>query len=151
LESKGKPDIPFFFERSSLGITSSMGKNKQDMFLGARGHLFQMARKLRRRETQAEKVLWSKVCSNQLGAKFRRQHPLYDYVVDFYCHSHALVIEVDGPVHDNSEAKFNDSVRSKALEKFNVEVMRFTNDEVLLDIEEVMRKIKCYLDNYDNP
>ena len=44
------------------------------MFLGASGHLFEMARKLRRQETQAEKLLWSKVSSNQLGAKFRRQH-----------------------------------------------------------------------------
>jgi len=142
-----------FFERSPLGITSSPGfamkKIKHDMFLGASGHLFEMARRLRRQETQAEKLLWSKVSSNQLGAKFRRQHPLYDYVVDFYCHSHGLVIEVDGPVHDNNDAKFDDSVRSKAFEEFNIEVMRFTNDEVLLDIEEVMRKIKCRLDKYD--
>src|SRR5688572_21693504 len=140
-----------FFERSPLGITSSMKKNKHDMFLGAGGHLFEMARKLRRQETQAEKLLWSNVCSNQLGAKFRRQHPLYDYVVDTYCHSHDLVIEVDGLVHDNNEAKFNDSVRSKAFEEFNIKVMRFTNDEVLLDVEAVKQKIKSYLDKYNKP
>jgi cyclase len=141
-----------FFQSSPLSITSSPGfvmkKIKHDMFLGAAGHLFEMARKLRRQETEAEKFLWSKLCNNQLGVKFRRQHPLYDYVVDFYCHSHGLVIEVDGPVHDNNEAKFDDSVRSKAFEEFNIEVMRFTNDEVLLGIEEVIGRIKCYLDNY---
>lgn len=121
------------------------------MFLGAGGHLFEMARMLRRYETQAEKFLWSRLCSNQLGVKFRRQHPIYDYIADFYCHSRGLVVEVDGPVHNHKEAQFDDSVRSKAFEEFNIEVIRFTNDEVLLDIEEVIRKIKYHLDKYDKP
>ena len=59
------------------------------------------------------------------------------------------MIEVDGPTHDNNNAKFDDSVRSKAFKEFNIEVLRFTNDEVLLDIDEVMRKIKCQLDKYE--
>ena len=153
LQSKGKPDIFFFFERSRFGITSSsllvMKKIKHDMFLGAGGHLFEVARMLRAQETAAEKFLWTRLRNKQLGVKFRRQHPLYDYVVDFYCHSHDVVIEVDGPVHDKDNAKFDDSVRSKAFEEFNIKVLRFTNDEVLFDIEEVIRKIKCYLDKSD--
>ena len=126
-----------------------MKKIKHDMLHGAGGHFFEVARNLRAQETAAEKFLWTRLRNKQLGVKFRRQHPLYDYVVDFYCHSHDVVIEVDGPVHDKDNAKFDDSVRSKAFEEFNIKVMRFTNDEVLFDIEEVIRKIKCYLDKSD--
>ena len=69
---------------------------KDKLFLGANKFLFDMAGQLRRDETKAEKLLWSKLRNKQLGVKFRRQHPLYSYIVDFYCHSHRLVIEVDG-------------------------------------------------------
>ena len=78
----------------------------------------------------------------QLAVKFRRQHPLYEYVVDFYCHSHRLVIEVDGPVHNIEGANFNDSIRSEAFKEFKIEIIRFTNNEVLFDIENVDRKNK---------
>ena len=94
------------------------------MYLGANGYLFEIARDLGARETEAEKFLWSRLCSNQLGVKFRRQHPIYYYVVDFYCHSHRLVIEVDGSVHKSNEAQFDDSVRSKGFEEFDITVMR---------------------------
>jgi len=118
------------------------------MFLGAGQHLFEMARILRRQETEAEKYLWSRICAIKLGVKFRRQHPIYDYVVDFYCHSHRLVIEVDGSLHNSKEASFDDGVRSKAFKEFNITVMRFTNNDVLFAIEEVLREITCYLDEY---
>ena len=127
-----------------------MKKVKYDMFLGAGGHLFEMARTLRRQETEAERVLWTKLCKQQPGVKFRRQHPIYNYIADFYCHSHRLVIEVDGPVHNTTEAKFDDSLRTKAFEEFGITVIRFTNEEVLHDVEEVIRKIKWHLDNYQN-
>ena len=125
-----------------------MKKIDHDMFLGAGGHLFEIARNLRAHETQAEQFLWSRLCSNQLGVRFRRQHPIYDYVADFYCHSHRIVIEVDGSVHNSDQASFDDSVRSRAFEEFNIKVMRFTNNDVLFAIEEVIRKIKFYLYEY---
>jgi cyclase len=118
---------------------------KRDLFLGAYGYLFEMARRLRRNETEAEKLLWSKLCTIQLGVKFRRQHPLLEYVVDFYCHSHRLVIEVDGSVHNRRCAIFDDSVRSQALKEFNIEIIRFTNNEVFLDIESVLERIRVQL------
>ena len=118
------------------------------MFLGATGHLFEMAKRLRLNETEAEKLLWSKLCNKQLGVKFRRQHPLYEYVVDFYCHSHRLIIEVDGPIHSTKEANYDDNVRSQAFKEFKIEIMRFTNDEVLLDIENVTEKIIDHLNNH---
>jgi cyclase len=129
------------------GLLAAMKKIEYDMHLGAGPHLFEIARILRAQETDAEKFLWTKLCNKQLGVKFRRQHPMYDYVVDFYCHSHRLVIEVDGPVHTTVEAKFNDSVRSRAFEEFQIEVMRFTNEEVLQNIEDVVSRIKSYLGN----
>ena len=64
----------------------------------------------------------------------------YSYVVDFYCHSHRLVIAVDGPVHSDKEAEFNDGVRSNAFKEFNIEVMRFSNDEVLFETAMVLQK-----------
>jgi cyclase len=125
-----------------------MSNYKDNLFLGADGNLFDMARRLRRHETKAEKFLWSKLCNKQLGVKFRRQHPLYTYVVDFYCHTHRLIIEVDGAIHNTKEANFDDSVRSHAFEEFKIEMIRFTNDEVLFHIENVLKKIKFYLNNF---
>jgi len=115
------------------------------LFLGADGHLFEMAKQLRRYETEAERLLWSRLCNKQLGVKFRRQHPLCSYVVDFYCYSHKLVIEVDGPIHETVEVNLNDNARSQALREFNIEVLRFTNDEVLFNMENVLEKIKSHL------
>jgi len=121
---------------------------KHDMFLGDDGYLFEKARQLRGHETEAEKLLWSKLCKKQLEVKFRRQHPIYTYVVDFYCHSHRLIIEVDGPIHETMEAKFNDSVRSEAFREFNIEILRFTNNEVLSDIEAVIQQIRIHLSKH---
>ncbi len=118
------------------------------MHLGASGNLFAMARQLRLQETEAEKRLWCRLRNNQLGVKFRRQHPIYTYVVDFYCHSCGLVIEVDGLVHSTKESEFNDSVRTKAFTEFNIEVIRFTNYEVLFDIETVLDKIKTSIKKF---
>jgi len=125
-----------------------MSGYKDNLFLGADGNLFNMARRLRHHETKAEKLLWSKLCNKQLGVKFRRQHPLYSYVVDFYCHSHGLIIEVDGLIHNTKEANFDDRVRSQAFKEFKIEILRFTNDEVLFDIENVLQKIRLHLNNF---
>jgi len=135
----------FILTQSTLSVLENI---THYMFLGAGGHLFEMARKLRAEETQAEKFLWTRLSNKQLGVKFRRQHPVYEYVVDFYCHSQRLVIEVDGPVHNTGEAKFDDKVRSQGFEEFQIEVLRFNNEAVLLDIEEVIKKIIWHLDNY---
>jgi len=131
-----------------MSSLQDMKDYKRDLFLGADGYLFEMARLLRRNETEAEKLLWSKLCHKQLAVKFRRQHPLYEYVVDFYCHSHKLVIEVDGPVHNIAGANFNDSVRSDAFQEFKIEIIRFTNNEILMDIEDVIERIRIHLNKH---
>ena len=71
-------------------------KNTEKMFLGASKVIFQRAEVLRNSQTASEKVLWEYLRAKPLGHKFRRQHPLFAFVVDFYCHSLKLAIEVDG-------------------------------------------------------
>ena len=112
------------------------------MFLGASPDLFWFAKQLRLQETEAEKLLWSRLSRKQLGVKFRRQHPIYSYVADFYCHSHKLVIEVDGPIHDSEENTFNDKIRTCGFNEFNIKVLRFTNNQIFSDIETVLETIK---------
>jgi very-short-patch-repair endonuclease len=115
---------------------------KHEMFLGANPKLFAIARELRLDETEAEKLLWSKLSHKQLGVRFRRQHPIYSYVVDFYCHSHRLVVEVDGPIHETEENKSYDASRTEGFREFDIKVLRFTNKEVIDDVERVIEIIK---------
>ena len=73
--------------------------------------------------------------------KFRRQHPISIYIADFYCHKIKLVIEIDGSIHDSEEAKLNDKRRQQDLEDLNLMVIRFTNDQVKNEIENVIEMI----------
>lgn len=101
------------------------------------------ARILRARQTPAEAALWERLRKKQVGGvRFRRQHPLYGYIVDFWCPSHSLVIEVDGWFHrTNKKQARADNERTAALGSKGVLVIRFMNDEVLNDIEAVVREI----------
>ena len=118
---------------------------EKKMFYGASNLLFEKARALRNNMTQVELVLWEYLRQRPLGFKFRRQHPLGIYIVDFYCHKVKLVIEVDGNIHDVEEVKMNDVVRQKQIEAEGITVMRFSNDEVLKSMETVIQKINILL------
>ena len=98
------------------------------------------ARELRRDMTPAEKVLWEELRANKLGVHFRRQQVIAGFIVDFYCHKTALVVEVDGDVHDLQQEE--DARREKALSALGLMVVRFKNDEVLKDLSAVVGKIK---------
>lgn len=115
------------------------------MFHKASPLIFERATALRDRMTRAENVLWEHLNNKQLGVKFRRQHPLANYIVDFYCHKLKLVIEVDGGIHDLEENKRLDAERQKNIEDLGITVIRFSNNEVLYKIEEVLNKIKSYI------
>lgn len=78
---------------------------KENMFYGAGSLIFKRVVELRNRMTHAEQILWDELRINEWKLKFRRQHPISLYIVDFYCHRLKLVIEVDGSIHDNEEAK----------------------------------------------
>ncbi len=98
------------------------------------------AKELRRNMTPAEKILWNEVCANKLGVHFRRQQIIAGFIVDFYCHKSALVIEVDGDIHDLQ--KEADAQREKAFSELGLRIVRFRNDEVLKNLSEVVEQIK---------
>ena len=102
--------------------------------------LRQRARELRKEQTPAESHLWSALRGRVLGGyKFRRQHPIGTLIVDFYCQEVRLVIEVDGPVHNRQ--KEYDAIRTTWLEEHGYCVIRFTNEEVLNNLEQVLERI----------
>ena len=84
---------------------------------------------------------------NFKGYKFRRQHPILIYVVDFYCHKLKLIIEIDGPIHDSEKAKQYDKKRQRHLEDLNLAVLRFTNDQIKNQIEFVIENISSFIKN----
>ncbi|OIR12201.1 hypothetical protein GALL_64530 [mine drainage metagenome] len=112
------------------------------MHKGALNVLYQRARELRNNSTVAEDILWGYLKTKPHGYKFRRQHPYAIYILDFYCHSLKLVIEVDGNIHNEIEVKNNDEIRQKHLEQDMLHVIRFTNEEILNDLALVIKKIE---------
>jgi len=115
----------------------------EGMWKGAPSDSFSKAQFLRRNETIAEKLLWEKLRNNQLeGLKFRRQHPVNIYIADFYCHKFKLIIELDGDYHDQEEQKQKDEVRTEVLRLNDLKIIRFKNEEVEQDINQVLTTIK---------
>ena len=113
-----------------------------------------VAKKLRRNATVGERMLWFRLRNRKLdGHKFKRQHPIGRYVVDFVCTDKKLVIEVDGSSHFNDEARERDGRRQKWLEDNGYIVMRFRGDEVKNDIMSVLERIrvKCGILPSHNP
>jgi len=97
---------------------------------------------LRQELTQPEKILWAELRNRKLnGLKFRRQHPIDKFVLDFYCHERKLAIELDGSIHDGKLNKEYDEARTAMLGGLGIYTLRFRNDEVINNIESVLRKI----------
>ena len=111
---------------------------KREMFYKSDPLIFSKARELRKKPTPAEQTFWLRLKEIFPEYKFRRQHPISIYIADFYCHKLKIVIEIDGSIHDSEEAKLNDKRRQQDLEKLNLTVIRFTNDQVKNEIESVM-------------
>lgn len=85
-------------------------------------------------------ALWHEVRANKLGIRFRRQQIIQGFIVDFYCHNSALVVEVDGDIHDLQQEE--DVRREKALSALGLKIVRFRNDEVVRDVSAVVGRIK---------
>lgn len=104
--------------------------------------LIEFARLLRQTATDAECVLWSCLRDRKMnGCKFRRQHPVRPYVLDFYCHALQLGVEVDGGQHYSDAGLRNDAVRTDYLQRQGIRLLRFTNHDVLTNLEGVLRSI----------
>ena len=104
--------------------------------------LKEYARHNRREMTQSETVLWQALRREFRGIKFRRQHPIGDYIADFLCLTEKLVVEVDGAYHSEPQQQQEDQWRTEFLQDKGYKVIRFTNEEVNTDIKGVIRRIK---------
>ena len=127
-----------------------MNKNKpyhdSSMWKGAKSDLFSKAINLREKMTVTEVVIWKTLKNKQLlGHKFRRQHPVNHFIVDFYCHKLKLVIEIDGEYHTQKEQIKLDQERTKILEFQGLKVIRFSNEEVNNNISKVLEEIKNHI------
>lgn len=104
------------------------------------------ARSLRKNMTKAEIILWSRLRSKKVkGFKFRRQQPIFEYVVDFYCHELKLIIEVDGEIHDLSEISKIDSKRDNILKINGYQIIRLSNREIETEIDASINKITTFI------
>ena len=110
-------------------------------------HLLKRSRALRRKQTAAEYRLWSLLRGKKLGGyNIRRQHVILNYIVDFFCFSEKLIIELDGPIHNTQKARDYDQRREELLKANGYRVLRFKNAEVLQNEEKVISTILQALD-----
>lgn len=127
-----------------------MGDAGWNMHYGASPKLFDLAGELRAKMTTAELILWNIIKVNEWHLKFRRQHPISNYIADFYCHQIKLVIELDGGYHENKEVKIYDAAREKEIKKLGINIIRFKNDEVLNHLENVLNKLNSVVADLKN-
>jgi len=117
-------------------------KKSELLHQGANAIIFKNAHELKEQLTPTEKILWNCLRSKRLnGLKFRRQHPVLHYIADFYCHEANLIIEIDGGIHNEPHKKESDEARTNTLKECGITVLRFTNDDIVYDLNAVLNKI----------
>lgn len=109
--------------------------------------LREYARINRKNATLAEQYLWEHLRGKALGVEFLRQHVIGDYIVDFVSRHEGLVIEVDGGYHSEPQQQTDDAIREKYLVERGYHVMRFSNEEVLFNLKNVIEQITSYFEN----
>ncbi|TAL59768.1 MAG: DUF559 domain-containing protein [Bacteroidetes bacterium] len=120
------------------------------MFYKASPLIFKKAEELRSNLTPAEDMLWNYIGQGQLGIKFRRQHPASIYILDFYAHRIKLALEIDGSIHANEDVKHNDEKRQSHLESLGIHFLRFSNQQVLTQLDSTLDSIKITILTYSN-
>ncbi len=105
------------------------------------------AKENRKNQTEAEKIFWEAVRDKKLGWKFRRQHAIDDFIVDFVQIDQKLVIEIDGEIHNSPENQEYDLMRTQFLKEKGFKVLRFTNDEIKNNLDEALSKVHQELSN----
>ena len=102
--------------------------------------------------TRAEIILWSRLRERKInGYKFRRQQPILDYIVDFYCPELKLIIEADGEIHSLNENSEYDLKRDNILKINGYHIIRFTNFKIETDLDSIINKIKLYINDILSP
>lgn len=109
-------------------------------------YLLELIREFRKNPTDAEKLMWECLRARRLNSfKFRRQHPIGRYVVDFYCHDAKLVVEIDGDIHDVPDQMEYDQIREAELNALDLTLLRFRNERILNETQKVLEEIASYL------
>ncbi|MDN3725269.1 DUF559 domain-containing protein [Aequorivita sp. SDUM287046] len=106
-------------------------------------HLKSLARELRKKMTPSEKLLWDVIRKKSLGVEFHRQVPIFNYIVDFYCHEIGLAIEIDGSIHEPNFLE--DAERQGKMERYGVHFLRFSNEEVFNNLKGVIVIVESYI------
>lgn len=109
-------------------------------------YLLELIREFRKNPTNAEKLMWECLRARRLnGFKFRRQHPIARYVVDFYCHEARLIVEIDGDIHDVPDQMEYDRIRETELKALDLTILRIRNERVINETERVLEEIASFL------
>ena len=107
--------------------------------------VFGFANALKKEMTEAEKRMWKQLRNRRLDdLKFRRQHPIGKFILDFYCHELMLAVEIDGNIHEQEDVTEKDEGRTYMLNEWEITVVRFTNDEVINRMGFVLEKIRSF-------
>ena len=147
----GSGDCPWERGNSCVSITGSLRVREIILVIYNKKmtspELTIRCQELRKNPTPAEALLWKYLRSNQIkGLKFRRQHPIFGFILDFYCKKARLGIELDGNIHLNQEQIDLDNERTRILNENGVAILRFWNSEVIHHIDDVITKINQTLD-----
>ncbi|MEI6696971.1 MAG: endonuclease domain-containing protein [Bacteroidota bacterium] len=119
---------------------------RENFYFGASEEIIRRARVLRKTMTIPEEKLWNYLRRKQLMAlRFRRQHPINRFIVDFYCHAFKLVIEIDGSIHQKEIQQERDENRTYELQAIGLTVIRFTNNEIMTNIAKVIKEIEMHI------
>jgi len=104
-------------------------------------------RELRKNSTKPEQILWFELRHSKLGVKFKRQHSIGGYITDFYCAAGKLVIELDGAIHNTTEAQEYDRIRDNYFKELGLKVLRFQNDDAEKNTEQTLEKIRICINS----
>lgn len=120
--------------------------SKYPFFHNAPSGAFERSRQLRKNMTLAEQELWKHIRNNQIaGFRFRRQHPVAQFILDFYCHESTLAIEVDGQIHNQRDQRLYDAERDQVIQALGIKVIRFENEEIFKSLPDVLVRIQLEL------
>lgn len=112
--------------------------------------LKELALKLRNNSTKSEIKLWQYLKNKQLmGYDFHRQKPIDNFMADFYCNKLRLAIELDGYTHGFEEAANKDKLKEKKLKELGISILRFYNEDVMRNIDSILRAIQCYIEDFE--
>ncbi len=125
--------------------------HEHEFYFGASAETKTRAAELRKNMTNEEKYLWRQLRNRQMkGLKFRRQHPVDIFILDFYCHECRLAVEVDGEIHQTPDQKEWDENRTFELNEFGITVLRFTNEDVWNHMKDVLKQIEKEIERLMN-